>query len=112
LFCHVTVVPFGTVIVGGVNAEFWIMITGPSGICKGVVVGAAEGGLKLVHPHRTIKVTRITTRIAQFPRFGVNLIQITLVTSCCLRKVKGYPFTSSTPGSELRVGSSTVKPAV
>lgn len=38
-FTHVTVVPFGAVILAGVNAKFWIVMVGAPGITIGVVVG-------------------------------------------------------------------------
>lgn len=65
-FTHVTVVPFGTVILAGVKAKFWIVTVGlvPGGVI-GVVVGAAVPGVLLVHPHRATAVTRTTIRIAR-----------------------------------------------
>lgn len=79
-FTHVTVVPFGTVILSGENAKFWIVTVGPAVSCIGVVVGVADiVGTELVHPHRAMEVPRTRIRIIQWTGFGVHLIQITLI---------------------------------
>jgi hypothetical protein len=58
------VVPFGTVILAGLNAKFWILTVVAPGTCVCVVAGVA-GGLELVHPHIAMNVTSAATRIAQ-----------------------------------------------
>jgi hypothetical protein len=79
-FTHVTVVPFGTVILAGLNAKFWILIVIAPGTCVCVVAGDVDGP-ELVHPQTAIHGTRRTIRITQRTEFELHLIQITPIST-------------------------------
>ncbi len=63
-FTHVTVVPFVTEMIAGLNAKFWILTVAAPGACTLVVAGGVDGPLP-VHPHIAMKVKRTTIRIDQ-----------------------------------------------